>query len=236
MKKTLFLLLGAGLSATICAQSACNSDGQPPARALVERFISADCPACWGEPPADALPAASARTLVLDWIVPGSLGEEAPLAPAATRDALLRLQALGQAAPATTLTTQHAVAARADIHVRVAQGLAIADYLGARIELRARGPKTGQPPWTAWLALVEHIPAGVEGTPIARNIVRNLFQPTWNERRTLSKTQRFNYTELRPMRFAEGARPERLRLIAWIADAQGRVLGAVQTVCPPPAQ
>ena len=231
MKKTLLLLLGMAWCTAVWPQSSCTSDGQPRALALVERFLSADCVECWSEPPTEALPASAARALVLDWIVPGSQGDDAPLAAAATRDALLRLEALGQAAPATTLTTQHAVAARADIRVRVAQGLAIADYLGARIELRAPGPKTGQPPWTAWLALVEHIPAGVEGTPIARNIVRNLFQPTWNMRRTLSKTERFNYTELRPMRFAEGARPERLRLIGWIADAQGRLLGAAQTVC-----
>lgn len=231
MKKTLLLLLSLTSCTAVWPQSSCSSDGQPRALALVERFLSADCVECWSTPPTDALPSPVARTLVLDWIVPGAQGDEAPLAAAATRDALLRLEALGQAAPATTLTTQHAVAARADIRVRVAQGLAIADYLGARIELRAPGPKPGQPPWTAWLALVEHIPAGVEGTPIARNIVRNLFQPIWNERRTLSKTERFNYTELRPMRFAEGARPERLRLIGWIADAQGRVLGAAQTVC-----
>ena len=231
MKKTLLLLLGMAWCTAVWPQSSCTSDGQPRALALVERFLSADCVECWSTPPTDALPATAARTLALDWIVPGSQGDDAPLAAAATRAALLRLQALGQPVPATTWQTQHAVAARADIRVRVAQGLAIADYLGARIELRAPGPKTGQPPWTAWLALVEHIPAGVEGTPIARNIVRNLFQPIWNERRTLSKAERFNYTELRPMRFAEGARPERLRLIGWIADAQGRLLGAAQTVC-----
>lgn len=233
MKKTLLLLLGMAWCTAVWPQSACTSDGQPRALALVERFLSADCVECWSAPPTDALPATAAPTLVLDWIVPGSLGDEAPLAPAATRDALLRLQALGQAAPATTLATHHAVAARADMRVRVAQGLAVADYLGARIELRAPGPKSGPPPWTAWLALVEHIPAGVEGTPIARNIVRNLFQPSWNERKTLSKTERFNYSELRPMRFAEGARPERLRLVGWLQNSKGQVVAAAQSACGP---
>ena len=233
MKKTLLLWLGACLSTSLWSQSSCSSDGQPRALALVERFISADCVQCWSAPQPELRQPGS---LVLDWIVPTAQGDEAPLSAAASRDALLRLEALGRAAPATTLTAHHTVAARADVRVRVAQGLAIADYLGARIELRAPGPKTGQPPWTAWLALVESVPAGVEGTPIARNIVRNLFKPSWNKRTTLSNREHFNYTELRPMRFAEGARPERLRLVGWLTDAQGKVLSAAQSVCLPDAE
>ena len=57
------------------AQSTCNSDGQPQPRVLYERFISADCDSCWASAPAH-VPGAS--TLVVDWIVPGRLGDEPP--------------------------------------------------------------------------------------------------------------------------------------------------------------
>ncbi|MDP2370189.1 hypothetical protein [Rhodoferax sp.] len=226
----MLLLLGVGLSATVWSQSSCNSDGQPLALALVERFVSADCVECWSE----AQPELSqSGTLVLDWIVPSARGDDAPLSAAASRDALVRLQALGKTAPTETLVTRHTIAARGRPQLRVAQGLAIADYLGASIEVtRVKQRRAGQA-WSIWLALVETIPAGVEGTPVTRNLVRNLFQPAWGLGSQLSKRKQSKFYELRPMRFAEGASPQRLRLVGWVQDAKGRVLAAAQTVCPP---
>ena len=79
------------------AQTHCSSDGTPKPVALFERFISADCEACWGDaaPPA---PSAKAGAVVLDWIVPSAAGDDAPLSAAATTDALPRLQAAHTAA------------------------------------------------------------------------------------------------------------------------------------------
>ncbi len=228
MTKTLFLLLGLGLCPAAWSQSSCNSDGQPRPLALAERFISADCVECWSAPQPEL---SQADTLVVDWIVPSALGDEAPLSAAASRDALIRLQALGVAPPAETLVTRQPIAARGAPRLRLAQGLAIADYLGASIEVtHARQPVAGQT-WSIWLALVETIPAGVDGTPVTRNLVRNLFQPSWDINSKLSKQKRRPFYELRPMRFAEGASPERLRLVGWVQDAKGQVLAAAQTVC-----
>lgn len=228
MKKTLFLLLGMGLCVSAWSQSSCNSDGQPRALTLVERFISADCVECWSAPQAELN---QSDTLVVDWIVPSAQGDEAPLSAAASRDALLRLQVLGQAPPAETLVTRQSVATRGAPRLRLAQGLAIADYLGASIEVTRTRPSLAGQTWSIWLALVETIPAGVEGTAVTRNLVRNLFQPSWQFNSTLSKQKRKKFYELRPMRFAEGASPERLRLVGWVQDAQGQVLAAAQTAC-----
>lgn len=228
MKKTLFLLLGLGLCASAWCQSSCNSDGQPRPLALAERFISADCTECWSAPQPELN---QADTLVVDWIVPSAHGDEAPLSAAASRDALLRLQVLGKAPPDETLVTRQPVATRGAPRLRLAQGLAVADYLGASIEVtRARQSAAGQT-WSIWLALVETIPAGVEGTPVARNLVRNLLQTSWEINSSLSKQKQRAFYELRPMRFAEGASPQRLRLVGWVQDAQGQVLAAAQTVC-----
>ena len=38
------------------------------------------------------------------------------------------------------------------------------------------------------------------------------------------------------MNIPEGVRPERLRVIGWVEDAQGRVLGIAQTRCAPIGQ
>lgn len=230
MKQTLFLLAGLGLLAPAWSQSACNSEGQARATALVERFISADCAPCWS---ANTNDPGAAGALVLDWIVPSAQGDEAPLSAAANPESLARLRSLGQPVPTQTLVKRQPLAARSPTPLRLAQGPAVADYLGTMIEAGpARSPRTASP-WTVSLALVEAIPAGAEGTTVPRNLVRHLLQIPWNINSTLSKTKPSNFSELRSMRIADGAKPERLRLIGWVQDAKGRLLAAAQTVCAP---
>eukprot|EP01034_Spumella_vulgaris_P003379 gene3379-4350_t len=97
--RTLASVLVLTYTASALAQASCSSDGIPQPVAIFERFISADCEACWADP---AAPAPSATTtVVLDWIVPSALGDDAPLSAAATSDAVQRLQALGRPAPAS---------------------------------------------------------------------------------------------------------------------------------------
>jgi len=230
MKHSLFLLAGLGLLAPAWSQSACNSEGQARATALVERFISADCAQCWSAGEADP---GAAGALVLDWIVPGTQGDEAPLSAAANPEALARLQALGQPAPAQTLRTRQPLAAGVRPALRLAQGPAVADYLGTMIEVAPARTARAASPWTVSLALVEAIPAGAEGAVSPRNLVRHLLQVTWNLDSTLSKAKQRNFAEMRSMRIPDGAAPGRLRLIGWVQDAQGRMLAAAQTVCAP---
>ncbi|HYF18498.1 MAG TPA: hypothetical protein VEA40_11585 [Ramlibacter sp.] len=197
------------------AQSACSSDGrfQPPA--LHERFINADCPSCWTEAPA----AVGGAALVLDWIVPGRRGEDAPLAGAATRDALRRLQALKRDRPDRTDEVRHERTGAAGT-LRVAQGPAVGGYVGTSIELR--NPRPGG--WAAWLALVEVLPAGTEGSPVERRLVRNVLQVDWPPGAP-------RFSDSRPMRIPEGAKAERLQVVGWVEDSAGQVRGIAQAVC-----
>lgn len=230
-RRVLPALALAGLASLAQAQSSCSSDGKPRPVQLVERFINADCATCWSDP---ATPQAAPGALVLDWIVPGSRGDDAPLSAAARRDGLYRLQALGRAVPleSDTATTPAPApkgkgARSSQRRLRVAHGLPFNDYLGASIELK---PGTGGP-WTAWLALVETVPAGTEGTPVERNLVRNTLQPAWDGDRPLSKEERKKLYESRPMRIPEGTRAERLRVVGWVEDAKGRIQAIAQSAC-----
>ncbi|MBI5276163.1 MAG: hypothetical protein HY854_06855 [Burkholderiales bacterium] len=213
----LFTVLLAGTATAAAAQSVCSSDAQPRPVHLLERFVNADCEDCWNHP---ATPQAARAALVLDWIVPGSKGEDAPLSAAASNDALARLQALKRKAPARMAAVRAAAAGPAP-RVRIAQGVPINDYIGTSIELK------GGPPgrWRAWLLLVEALPAGTEGSPVARNLVRNAFVTGWDGRRPLY--------EARSMQLREGTHPSRLRLVALVEDAQGRIRGMARSECAP---
>ena len=226
MKHLPFLLLTA-FAAAAQAQSSCASDGQRTPVALVERFTSADCENCWSDTTARPAPP---RTLVLDWIVPSPRGDEAPLSAAATRDANDRLAALHRAAPTTSHTIQTPVAKR-PYRMRVAHGLPFNGYIGASMELPQSEVRPVPLPVTGWLVLVETIAAGTEGTPVERNLVRNSLTRTWDGRNQLSKEEQKRLLESRPMGLGATARPERLRVVGWVEDAQGRIITAAQSRC-----
>lgn len=226
LSRLAIILLALMSGARAQAQSFCASDGVPQPTALLERFISADCESCWG----DTRTAKPGRgELALDWIVPGTRGDDAPLSAAASRDSLARLQALGRKAPSQADSSRKQAAAQAR-KLRVAHGLPFNNYVGASIALQ---PASGGP-WKAWLLLVESIPAGVEGSPVQRNLVRNVFQPPWDVTpRTQNRAQRL--IESRPMSIPEGAKVERLRVVGWVEDAHGHIRGIAQSRCAPPA-
>lgn len=223
----LTVLLAAGLVRPAVAQSSCSSDGQSRPVGLVERFISADCRDCWADP---ATAGARPREIALDWILPGTQGEDAPLSAVATRDGLKRLQALGIAPPASG-SSRKTNMTRAPGTLRVAHGLPASGYVGASLEYKQVPSDAAGQPWSAWLALVEAIPAGTEGTPVARNLVRNLIQPLWNGREQLSKKEHMRFIESRSMDIPPGMNTDRLRVIGWVEDAQGRIVAAAQSRC-----
>ncbi len=139
---------------------------------------------------------------------------------------MTRLESIALAVPSAAETVRHRVLSNAAT-LRVAQGLPFNGYIGTSIELRAGGVG----PRTAWLALVETIPAGTEGTPLHRHLMRNVLQLTWNSGELLSKAERF--FESRPMRIPEGANPQRLRVVGWVEDSRGRIVAAAQSRCRP---
>lgn len=210
------LLLTAVLAAAAPAWALCTSDGVPQPAQLLERFINADCLPCWKDA---ATPAAGPGVLALDWIAPGSQGEDAPLSSIAVDDALERLRYLRKNVPARSgsLLSSRTGAGAA---LRIAQGEAFNDYVGTSIELKDAGRER----WQAWLLLVERLPAGVEGSPVPRNVVRNVFRPDWSRPAALLE-------ESRAMQIHEGARAERLRLVAVLHDGHGRIRAITQTEC-----
>jgi hypothetical protein len=208
------------------AQSFCSSDGQTQPASVLERFINADCEACWGSE--DDQPRSD--ELALDWIVPGSKGEDAPLAAAASAEALARLEALHRPAPAASDSARRIVQAPKR-GLRVSHGLPVNGYIGTSIELKLPTPGA----WSAWLLLVETVPGGVEGTPVERNLVRNALQLSWGGSRPLSKDELRRLFEARPMSIPQGARPDRLRVVGWVEDTRGRMRAIAQSRCAPAA-
>jgi hypothetical protein len=222
MKRLLLLVtLGACLAPAAQAQSFCASDGQPMPVALVERFISADCQTCWSEP---AALQAITQAVIIDWIVPSPRGDEAPLSAAATRDAIARLAHLRIGAAAETWVTASPLTNALTHPLRVAHGLPFNDYLGASIEMKpAKAANSG--PWTAWLLMLETIPAGTEGSPVERRLARNLFRTEW------ARPARF--LESRPLSIPAGTNPDNLSVLGWVEDTQGRIRSIALSRCTP---
>ena len=203
----------------LAAQALCTSDEVPPVTTLVERFTSADCLACWRD---GAGPRATADTLVLDWIVPGPRAEGAALATAASDDAMERLAWLRRPPPRTVAT----VTSKRDgspVQLRIAIGDAFNDYIGTSMELKDAGSGA----WHAWLLLVERIPAGADGSPIRRLVVRKVFRPDWQR----AGRGAGPLAETRSMQLPPGTRPERLRLVGLLQDGRGRIRAITQTEC-----
>ncbi len=215
--------------ALVRAQAVCASDGQPRPVALVERFINADCETCWRDPGTRAVKAGQA---VLDWVLPGSKGDDAPLSVVASRDGLKRLQSLGRDVPQMASEHIHTVTGLAGSRLRVARGLALSGYVGTSIELKPLPASAKGQEWTAWLALVESLPKGTEGSPVARNLVRNLVQVSWNGNMPTAG-QQSRFFESRVMSVASGVNPERLGVIGWVENSKGEVLVAAQSRCRP---
>ena len=250
MKHCLFLLLlVAPLLPSVQAQGVCSSDAQPQPVRLLERFVSADCEPCWSRassqlPAKNQASGQSDQVLTLDWILPSRQGDEAALSGAASRDALLRLQTLGRPAPAREMQLSSAVPKRSAYRLRVAHGVALGGYIGASIEVHGMpSPKAASPTptpggsqrgeTTAVLLLVETIAAGTEGTPITRHLVRNMLQIPWPVRDAAGHQEPPNLLERRPLSVPSSAQAQRLRVVGWLQDRQGRLLAAAQSACLP---
>src|SRR5688572_29498115 len=129
------LLIPAALAFATLAQPAhalCTSDGVPQPQAVLERFVNADCADCWRDP---ATPRAAPGTLALDWVLPGTKGDDAPLSAAAIDEALDRMYELKLASPprSGSITSPRAGPAA---QLRLAHGEAYNDYIGTSMELK----------------------------------------------------------------------------------------------------
>lgn len=217
MKYFLFLLFSLQ-SALAAAHSSCSSDGVKPVKHLTERFIHADCAACWTSP--IATPKSG---LVLDWIVPSAAGDDAALSAAANRDAGERQDALALALTTGQQLHRTTMQAPTTYQLRVAHGLPVNGYIGTSIEL-IKHPK-GVKNLTSHLLLIEHLPKGTADSPIDRLLVRNMLQESWN-----SSSQPTLLTR-RPMSIPAGVHSDNLRVVGWVQDARGHILTMAQSRC-----
>ncbi len=180
---------------------------------LVERFIDADCAACWREASAPA-----AAAFVLDWIVPSERGDEAALSVAALAEGARRA---GTPPPEPSSQRRHALAARPEWRVSVKDGPAWSGYMAVQLHAQRDG---AAPPAvaTGYLALVETVRAGSEGSPLERRLVRALAGPLALD----GASGRIEH--LVALRIPPGARTERLAAVGWVEGPAGNVIALAQ--------
>lgn len=193
-------------------------DTAPCARAhagVIERFISADCTACWTDASLAAVPPDG---WLLDWIVPSPRGDDAPLSPAAPDEAAGRARRVFNTGIDDNHTVVHRTAARGarNAKLKVASGPAFNGYFGVQLDGRGRWPAGS----SAWIALVESVAAGTDGTPVPRQLVRTVAGPFQPAELRSGKPWRV----LQAMRWPETSKPERLRARAWLERADGRIV------------
>jgi hypothetical protein len=226
-------ILGVALAAlaTVCARHAWAAGDAPAApsadcaaihAAVVERFIGADCADCWARSPA-TLP--QPGQWLLDWIVPSARGDDAPLSPAAPGEASARARRATGAALAEGASVEHASARRSATALRlsVVAGPAWNGYFGVQLDASGALPKGSM----AWIALVESVGAGTDGTPVARQLVRTVAGPFELPELRSGRPARV----LQAMRWPETSKPERLRARAWIERPDGRMLAMAGERC-----
>ena len=219
------------------AQSAPKGPGTacPPAQAAtLERLFSADCADCWSAPAAPPLSAASGTAKPgstpwrFDWILPGTDG--APLAAGALPEAADRLARLGLALPGAAQTLQQSRAAAPQLtglRFKASSGPAWQGYFGVQLTLQTN-PLTPLPAGsTAWLALVEQVSAGSDGSPVARSLLRSVAGPLPLVNLQPGKP----LTHLRALRWPASAEPTRLQARAWIEGSDGRLLAVAADAC-----
>ena len=191
---------------------------------MFERFISAECSACWTDA---ATPVAGSDAWLLDWIVPSARGDQAPLSPAAPDEAAARARRVLNTGvnDNDARTTVHRTSARTTSAAKltVASGPAFNGYFGVQIDGRGRAPVDSG----VWVALVESVPAGTDGTLVPRQLVRTVAGPFRPHELGSGKAWRV----LQAMRWPETAKPERLLARAWIERADGRLVAMAGERC-----
>lgn len=210
------------------AQAFCASDDQPRPVQLLERFINADCESCWKDP---ATVKAASGQIVLDWVVPGKRGDDAPLSAVASSEGLTRLQTLKKPVPNELMSSVLPVKNVPKTTLRVAHGIALSGYVGASIELKPALPTYKGKQLTTWLALVEKVAEGTEASPVERYLVRGLLQTSWDGRKALPKTEKNRFFDSRVMSVAPGVNSEQLEVIGWVEDSRGQIVAATQSKC-----
>jgi hypothetical protein len=195
----------------------------PPKPAfLLERFTSAECALCWtAQPPLPEKFDRGAESVAIDWIVPSPKGDDAPLSVAALSEAKDRMGR--ESTPLLsdqTLTRTHPLTHRDALRVRVADGLPVGGYIGLSFNATFSSDRPLPQGLAGYIALVERVPAGEDGSPVERLVVRAVAGPL--NMAGLSAKQPISHNLA--TRVPNTKRPERLESIGWIETKKGRVL------------
>jgi hypothetical protein len=194
--------------------------------AVTERFISADCASCWTD---KATPLPNADQWLLDWIVPSARGDDAPLSPAAPAEARGRADRAikkGSLGAKRGVVRQWPARSGAATPLRVISGPAWNGYFAVQVNGQGGVAEAR----AVWVALVESVPAGTDGSAVARQLVRTVagpFAPT-----ELKSGEPWEL--LHAMRWPDTAKPARLRARAWIEGNGGRIVAMAGERCTPP--
>jgi len=225
--------MAAAAAATAPTTAATSATCPRQQAAVLEHLFSADCADCWAAPadgePASPRSAAAAPAWRFDWIGPGA--DAAPLAAGALPEATERAQRLGMALPGGQTGQVHrqaASAALAGLRVSVASGPAWQGYFGVQLTLRSSQAKALPTGSSAWVALIEQVGAGSDGTPVTRALVRSVAGPLPLAALAPGKA----LTHLRALRWPTGTEPSHLQARAWIEGPDGRLLAVAADRCP----
>ena len=202
--------------------------------------MAADCADCWAAAGSSRAGAtAAAIGWRFDWITPAT--DAAPLALAALPEAAERAQRAGIPPPPAGGQRQlgrPAAARLPGLALAVASGPAWQGYFGVELKLQRGVPNSLPAGSSAWLALVERVPAGSEGSAIARELVRTvagplpLLGPPAAPGAASKASAGAPLTHLRALRWPETAQPARLQARAWIEGPDGRILAVAADRCP----
>ena len=208
--------------------------------ATLERLFSADCADCWSAPATPPAPSEKPQSAApgntkpgpapwrFDWITPGADG--APLAAGALPESADRVARLGFELPGASQTLQQSRVAAlplAGLRIKASSGPAWQGYFGVQLTLQINASTRLPAGSTAWLALVEQVSAGSDGTPVARSLLRSVAGPL-----PLTTLQAGSpMTHLRALRWPASAEPTRLQARAWIEGPDGRLLAVAADAC-----
>ena len=207
------------VASALIAVSSARAECAAP-RLLLERFISADCELCWRAIPPAPVPAQSGIPFALDWIVPAASDAQTPMSRRAVAEAGARAARAGSMRGDEVLTHSTPLPGRSALRLKVEDGPGWNGYIALKLEASYDSSRPLPQGLAGYLALVERIEAGDDGTPVARQLVRVVIGPLPLD----GLAQGHKVDHLRATRLPETAKPERLAVVGWLETPAGRIL------------
>jgi hypothetical protein len=213
MRRCLGVLMAAS-TASLPARAEC-----PPPRVLLERFVYAHCEPCWrATPPTPS--GARGTPFVLDWIVPSDQGARTSISHAALAEAAPRAARAGNLRSDEVLTQSTPLPQRSALRLKVEDGPASNGYIALKLDASYHSTRALPQGLAGYLALVERLNAGDDGSPVARQVVRAVIGPL----PLAGLAPGHSVDHLRAVRVPENVDAARLSSVGWLETPAGRML------------